>query len=460
MHRRSERSLLGETLGTYHVKDRLGQGGMGAVYLAKDTALDRLVALKVLLPRYADDDEFISRFQREARASAKLNHPNIVQIYAVDVESDPPYMAMEYIEGQNLESFIRGKKRLSWQQALNFVAQVASALDCAHKAGIVHRDIKPANVLVDKNGRARVTDFGIAKILGSQTNLTGTQHTVGSPCYMSPEQCGVGEVGPASDLFSLGVMLYEMVVGTVPFKGDSSIVVMRKIADEDIPPLSKKVADIPPEVDQILETLTARDLKLRYTSAVEVLDDLRAYKSGGTMAHLQSRRLEKAAHGPASASAADLTRSPTGTGVALSDSLVASLIDETRPLVKHVPQRREIDIPWKGIGLTLAFVAVVALAMIYYDNWVKNQPPRQPAQQRQQTDPPPRPEDGAQAPPDGWRPPPPPDGRRLPPPRDGGAGDGFRPPPPREGGPRPRDGQPPPQNGFPPPQGGNPPRTQ
>ena len=158
MHRRGEPSLLGEKLGPYYIKERLGQGGMGAVYLARDTALDRTVALKVLLARHASDSEFVARFQREARAVAQLSHPNIVQVYTVDVASDPPYMAMEYIEGEDLESYIRNHERLGWQQALGFVMQVADALACAHKANIIHRDIKPANILIDQHGIKHESD--------------------------------------------------------------------------------------------------------------------------------------------------------------------------------------------------------------------------------------------------------------------------------------------------------------
>lgn len=432
MPKRGQPSLLGEKLGPYYIEDRLGQGGMGAVYLARDVALERKVALKVLLSRYADDEEFVARFQREARASAKLNHPNIVQIYTVDVASDPPYMAMEYIDGENLEGYIRRHERLDWQQALTFLGQVASALACAHEAGIIHRDIKPANVLVDSTGRARVTDFGIAKIVGSQTQLTGTQHTVGSPSYMSPEQCGLGEIVPASDLFSLGIMLFEMVTGTVPFKGDSSVVVMRKIADEDVPPLSSVVEGVPASVEELLRTLTARDVSLRYQTARQVLEDLRALQAGNAMDHLQALALQRAAQAPASATASDLTRSATGKSNVLDVSLVDDLLDvsETR-VIKPTASRTSLDIPWSGIVIMGLVILLGVLAMLYYKGWEAsrrqnpNHPPITPGGQELQP-----PHEGNRPPPglhpqprDGFRPPPP-EGHR-PPPRDG-----RRPPPP------------------------------
>lgn len=372
MQRRGESSILGQKLGPYFVSDRLGQGGMGAVYLAKDVALDRQVALKVLLSRYADDQEFVARFQREARACAKLNHPNIVQVYAVDIESDPAYIAMEYVHGVNLQSHIQRSGTLKWQEALSIVAQVGSALACAHADGIVHRDIKPANILLDKQKRVRVTDFGIAKIMGSQTNLTGTQHTVGSPCYMSPEQCGKGEVGPASDLFSLGIMLYEMLSGKVPFVAESSLAVMRRITDEDIPPIATLVDDIPAPVQQILTTLTARDPAFRYASANQLLEDLRALQAGGTMQHLQTLGLQRAAQEPATASAADLTRSPTGPSPALKSSLVEELVDAAPRTVTVARSSWVSELPWGGIVVTGMIFAIGILGMLYLKGWYES----------------------------------------------------------------------------------------
>lgn len=364
MHSQGEASILGQKLGPYYVSDRLGQGGMGAVYLARDLALDRPAALKALLPRYADDPEFVARFQREARASAKLSHPNIVQIYAVDIESDPAYMAMEYVDGETLEARLQRAGALTWQHALNVVSQVASALACAHAAGIIHRDIKPANVLIDKSNRARVADFGIAKVMGSQTKLTSAQHTVGSPCYMSPEQCGVGEVSPASDLFSLGIMLYEMLTGTVPFKAESGLAVMRLITTEDLPPVLPQVSGLPQSVQELLNALAARDPAMRYATAQQVLEDLRLLHAGKPMTHARGLALKRGASGPPTASAAHLTRSPTGPSPALKTSLVSDLLDDApRPALKPRP-RFDFDIPWTGIlmaGVALVFGILITL---------------------------------------------------------------------------------------------------
>ena len=428
MHRRGDSSILGQKLGPYVVKDRLGQGGMGAVYLATDLSLDRKVALKVLLARHAGDEEFIARFQREARASAKLNHPNIVQIYTVDIESDPPYMAMEYIEGESLEGRIRRVGALPWHKALTVVSQVASALACAHAAGIIHRDIKPANILLDKQDRARVTDFGIAKIMGSQTNLTGTQHTVGSPCYMSPEQCGKGEVTQSSDIFSLGIMLFEMLTGKVPFTAESSLAVMKRITEEDLPPLDGQVDGIPPTVQHILNTLACRDPKFRYATANQVLEDLRAFQSGGALQNLQTLGLQRASQEPASASAANLTRSPTGPSPALKSSLVEELIEDApRPVV--VPRRTgmDLDVPWTGILVTGMVVFLAILGMLYAKGWHAS-PPGAP------------PNGAAEVPRNGPERDPRAGDRPLGPPPPGGARDGFQRPIPPPEGLRPRDG--------------------
>lgn len=446
MHNRGEASILGQKLGPYYVSDRLGQGGMGAVYLARDIALDRSAALKILLPRYADDPEFIARFQREARASAKLSHPNIVQIYAVDIESDPAYMAMEYVDGETLEARIQRAGAMKWQHALNVLSQVTSALACAHGAGIIHRDIKPANVLLDKSHRARVTDFGIAKVMGSQTKLTSTQHTVGSPCYMSPEQCGVGEVTPASDLFSLGIMLYEMLTGTLPFKGESSLAVMRLITTEDLPPVTHLAADVPVAVQQLLDGLAARELKLRYQTAQQVLEDLKALQSGAPMPHARELALKRAATGPPSASAAQLTRSPTGPSPALKTSLVSDLLDDGPRAPIKTQVRRGFEVPWMGLLLTAMALLLVVLGALYIRGARElkgNRPAAVIPPEATDAIVPPPPHERGPRPPDQFGPPGP----------NGPAGGGLRPrdpnrPPPPRGQvlpPRPPQGQPAPR---------------
>jgi serine/threonine protein kinase len=284
----------GLQLGQYRIEKRLGAGGMGEVYLATDTELKRLVAIKTLLPMHANDSELVRRFEMEAQAVAQLNHPNIVQIFNVNVHADPIYMAMEYVDGLPLDLYVKQEGKLSWQMALSIGSQVAAALACTHARGIIHRDIKPANILLDRNMGVHVTDFGIAKVLNANTNLTATDAAIGSPCYMSPEHCGIGDIVPASDIFSLGVTLYEAMTGELPFKAETALGVMNKITSDPTPPVSALVSDLPPIVPLVLESMMGKKLEDRYSSASQIIEDLRAFRDGKTPTHLSAIRMKRA----------------------------------------------------------------------------------------------------------------------------------------------------------------------
>ena len=272
--------LTGQQVGHYTISRRLGKGGMGAVYLAQDLTLDRPAAIKVLLAALVDQPGVLERFQREARAAAQLNHPNIVQVYGVSLDEALPYIAMEFVDGMSLETWLQRRQSMPWDRALDIVAQVAAALDCAHEHGIVHRDIKPANILLDKQGRVRVTDFGIAKVVQAATQLTVDGTFIGTPQYMSPEQCGIGEVGPQSDLFSLGVTTYELLSGRVPFQGDTPASLIFKITSDSPEPLSNHVAGISPGIEALVSRLIAKDPVERYPCAKEVLVDIDRIRAG------------------------------------------------------------------------------------------------------------------------------------------------------------------------------------
>ena len=265
-------SLIGKTLGDYAVRTLIGRGAMGAVYLAKDVALGRAVALKVLLGTLARNPEQVKRFQMEAKAAAPLQHPNIVRIYQAGIKNGTPYIAMEYIEGEPLDRFLRRKgPRLEWQHALHIAGQVAEALDCAHEAGIVHRDVKPANILLDHKGRVRLTDFGIANVRHSEANPAAPGAFLGTPEYMSPEQCaGSGEVAPSSDLFSLGVMLYQMIAGDMPFKGHTTVALISEIISLEPPRLNRVVSKVPDDVARLVAHLLEKAPQRRPASAQEV----------------------------------------------------------------------------------------------------------------------------------------------------------------------------------------------
>ena len=276
----------GDKLGAYTIEKLLGTGGMGKVYLAHDEGLKRRAAIKVLQKRCAENELYVRRFQVEAQSIAKLNHPNIVQIYHVDVACDTPYMAMEYIDGLPLDFLLKQKGKLSWQEALTITAQVAAALACTHEQGIIHRDIKPSNILVDQKLGVHVTDFGIARVLDAETRMTAEQDTIGTPCYMSPEQCGVAEVQPASDLFSLGVTLYEMISGKLPLYAETSMGMMNKIVSEPPPNIGDEVPDLPPLIPIFIDTLMAKKVDHRYTDANQILEDLNEFRAGNPVSHL------------------------------------------------------------------------------------------------------------------------------------------------------------------------------
>ena len=227
--------LLGKQLGPYHIIRLIGTGGFAWVYEAVHESLGRRVALKVLLPSHGENPEVVSRFLREALIAANLEHPNVVQVYDVGQQDGCYYIAMAYVDGGALSSLMRQRKGLDEQRILEIASQVASALDYAHAQGVVHRDAKPSNILLDRSGKAYLTDFGIARAAWS-TRLTRTGASVGTPEYMSPEQAAGKGVDARSGRYSLGVVLYEMVCGRPPFQGENPLSVLHKIVYEPVPP--------------------------------------------------------------------------------------------------------------------------------------------------------------------------------------------------------------------------------
>jgi protein kinase-like protein len=268
----------GSRIGRYTIESTLGQGSMGKVYLAQDPVIGRKVALKVITIRPdlsdAEAGQYRERFLREAQAAGALIHPNIVAVH--DVGQDPatrsPYIVMEHVPGQDLKKVIVSRAPLSGPQAIGIVLQVAGALDYAHKSGIVHRDIKPANVLVTGQGRVKITDFGVARLPGS--DLTRSDQFVGSPGFMSPEQLKGGQVDGRSDLFALGVILYQLLTGKAPFEGESVSEVLYRISTQPAEPPSETHADVSPDFDPILEKALAKDPAQRYQSGQDLIEAL------------------------------------------------------------------------------------------------------------------------------------------------------------------------------------------
>lgn len=257
----------------YELIEKIAEGGMARVYRGRDLVLKRTVAVKILKDQMTGDAAFIRRFEREAQAAAALSHPHIVNIHDVGEQEGTYFMVMEYVEGINLKDYIRQKGRLPVYEAVQIARQIAEALDQAHAAGMVHRDIKPQNILFSRNGKVKVTDFGIA-IAGDGVTVTVGDEIIGSVQYISPEQARGEMACKQSDLYSLGIVLYEMVTGRVPFSGENPVAVAMKHVQEQIVPPRQLEADIPETLEQIILKAVEKDIAERYASAGEFLEDL------------------------------------------------------------------------------------------------------------------------------------------------------------------------------------------
>ena len=282
---RSQIDLSNCLLGEFRLLRRLGTGGMAQVYLADQTSLRRNVAIKIMRPDFGGNDTYQKRFEHEARAAAGLNHPNIVQVFAVGEEAGIRYIAQEYVHGLNLRQYLQRKRPPSSHLALHLMKQCCSALHAAHQAGIVHRDIKPENIMVTRRMVAKVTDFGLAQLTldGNRVNLTQMGQTMGTPLYMSPEQINDANVDARSDLYSLGVTFYHLLSGEPPFKGPTAVSLAYKHLHEDAEPLQKRRPDLAPSFVRLIHRLMSKNPAERFPDAKSVLAELkRIEKSGET----------------------------------------------------------------------------------------------------------------------------------------------------------------------------------
>ncbi|MBW6463267.1 MAG: Stk1 family PASTA domain-containing Ser/Thr kinase [Firmicutes bacterium] len=266
--------MVGKVLAErYEIIEKIAEGGMARVYRGRDLILKRTIAVKVLKDQMTGDASFIRRFEREAQSAAALSHPHIVNIYDVGEEEGTYYMVMEYVDGENLKEYIREQGKLSPAEAIKITRQIAEALEQAHAAGVVHRDIKPQNILFSKEGKVKVTDFGIA-IAGDGVTVTVGDSIIGSVQYISPEQARGELAGKQSDLYSLGVVLYEMVTGKVPFEAESPVALAMKHIQEQIVPPRRLVESIPENLEQVIMKAVQKDSADRYITAGEMLEDL------------------------------------------------------------------------------------------------------------------------------------------------------------------------------------------
>ncbi|MBR1993148.1 MAG: Stk1 family PASTA domain-containing Ser/Thr kinase [Firmicutes bacterium] len=260
--------------GRYELFERIGEGGMSVVYKAKDKLLNRFVAIKILKPQFIGDHKFIDSFRRESQAAASMSHPNIVNIYDVGREGNIHYIVMELIEGRTLSDYIKAHGAMSYPKVIALSKQIAAALSFAHKNHIIHRDVKPHNVMITPNGTAKITDFGIAKAVNAATIVDNTDGIIGSVHYFSPEQARGGYVDEKSDIYSLGIVMYEMLTGRVPFDGDNPVnIALMHINGEMVPP-SRLVGGVPPALEHIILKCTDKYPVNRYASADELIEAL------------------------------------------------------------------------------------------------------------------------------------------------------------------------------------------
>src|ERR687894_347501 len=323
-------TLIGER---YRLEEKIGAGGMSSVYRAFDPTLERWVAIKLMHRDISHDPDQLERFRREARAVARLNHPHVVTVIDAGEDEGAPYIVFEYVEGETLKDRIRRLGRLPVSEAVAYAIEIGRALEAAHHSRLVHRDVKPQNVLIDRDGRAKVTDFGIARSLEAQ-GLTATGRVLGTTDYVSPEQALGHEVTGQSDIYSLGIVLYEMLSGETPYKADTQVAVAMKHVRDPLPDVQRRRPEISAALAAVVERATAKETRNRYASVGDMVHDLEEVLA-----------IEAARTGQATGEATTVLRSLSG--------------DTADFAPRRLPR------PKRALGVTLVLLAALAGAAIF-----------------------------------------------------------------------------------------------
>jgi serine/threonine-protein kinase len=356
-----------DRIGHYRIVAELGRGGMGVVYKAHEESLNRFVAIKVLGEHLTEDPSYVERFVREAQSAARLNHPNIVQIYAISEDAGRHFFVMEYVTGQSLQKILRSRGPLDAIQTARIALQAASGLRAAHEQGIIHRDIKPANLILDDRGLIKIADFGLALMGGAASRLTATGMFMGTPGYLSPEQCLDQDIDLRTDIYSLGVTLFETLTGKAPFTGDSPLALLRQIVEVEPPDIAQLRPEVDPELKALVQRMMAKDRDQRVATCDELIEALEGFlNTRGVSGSLLERLAMATSTGPPPAPVADdLDSKPT---TAVSGDLpeppapvTASPTEPPPPPPIHsAPQEQD---PPRRSGRTLALIAALVVLL-------------------------------------------------------------------------------------------------